>query len=116
MTSPNDRATRRQCKACPWRKDVDAARDIPGGYCARKHAGLRKTLGTPLDGQLRVMACHETPIGKEKPCVGWLANQLGPGHNLALRLATLQDRSLLNFELVGDQHEHFDDTLPKGVR
>jgi len=33
---------RRQCKACPWRKDVVPERDIPGGYCEVKHANLKE--------------------------------------------------------------------------
>ena len=58
------------------------------------------------------MACHETPPGEELPCVGWLANQLGLGNNLGLRMRALSDKSLFNFELDGDQHDRFEDTLP----
>ncbi len=63
-------------------------------------------------GGLRIMACHETPPGKELPCVGWLANQLGPGNNLALRLAVMTGRVDGNVQTVGEQHERFEDTLP----
>lgn len=107
---------RRQCAKCPWRVDVDP-HDIPNGYCETKHARLRNTLAKPgefrLGGTLRMMACHETMPGKELPCVGWLAHQLGPGNNIALRLAVYRDPKLGEFELVGEQHERFEDTLPE---
>lgn len=107
---------RKQCKACPWRTDVVPARDIPNGYSAEKHRALERTISdrslAGLCGPLRVMACHESPIGGEVVCVGWLANQLGPGNNIALRLAAASGR-MPDFELVGDQHECFEDTLPR---
>lgn len=106
---------RRQCAKCPWRVDVDP-HDIPNGYCETKHAGLAGTIATPGElrprAGLRMMACHETKPGKEQPCVGWLANQLGPGNNIALRIAAIADPSLGEFELSGDQHRRFEDTLP----
>lgn len=107
--------TRKQCKACPWRVDVVPDRDIPNGYDEQKHCKLTDTIS---DGRLdfassiRVMACHETPIGKEKPCVGWLANQLGPGNNISLRLLALAGKIDADFKLVGEQHARFEDTLP----
>jgi hypothetical protein len=115
---------RRQCKKCPWRVDVDP-HDIPNGYCPVRHANLKNTLADHTDPNsialalggkvLRMMACHETMLGKELPCVGWLAHQLGPGNNLALRVHTIHDRSLTDFELVGEQHERFENTLPRSV-
>ena len=80
------------------------------------HAGLSGTIAEPGTlnlGGLRVMACHETPIGREKPCVGWLMHQLGPGNNIGLRLATMTGRIDSNVRTVGPQHECFEDTLPK---
>jgi hypothetical protein len=106
--------SRRQCAKCPWRVDVDP-HDIPNGYCERKHAGLRDTIAEPGSlrvGGLRAMACHETKPGKELACVGWLANQLGHGNNIALRLAVIGKQIDGDFELVDEQHERFEDTLP----
>jgi hypothetical protein len=106
---------RKQCKKCPWRKDTDPY-DIPNGYCEKKHAALENTIAVPgaLNlGTLRLMACHETPPGKELPCVGWLMHQLGPGNNIGLRLAVSRGRVDANVELVGEQHERFEDTLPE---
>jgi hypothetical protein len=108
--------SRRQCAKCPWRKDVDP-NDIPNGYCATKHANLKNTIAHPdviNVGMLRMMACHESKPGKEVACVGWLANQLGPGNNIGLRIKAMRDRTLTDFELVGEQHETFEDTLPEG--
>ena len=105
---------RTQCKKCPWRVDVDP-HDIPNGYCETKHKNLA---GTISDGRLnladplRIMACHESAPSDEIPCVGWLSNQLGPGNNIALRIAVMRGRIDANFQLVGEQHEYFEDTLP----
>ncbi len=108
---------RRQCKKCPWRVGVDPY-DIPGGYCPDKHAALRNTIAAPGElrlGGLRLMACHETPPGAELPCVGWLLHQLGPGNNIALRLAVSAGRIDANVRMVGPQHPRFEDTLPGKV-
>lgn len=107
---------RKQCAKCPWRKDVDPS-TIPGDYCPTKHRALKSTIAKPSqyrrDSELRLMACHESGRGREIPCVGWIANQLGPGNNIALRLAAIAGRVETVFELVGDQHETFEQTLPK---
>jgi hypothetical protein len=109
-------ARRKQCKACPWKVSTNPDRDIPGGYCRQKHRNLRSTIAEPgalrVGSALRLMACHETTGGAELPCVGWLAHQLGPGNNIALRLAASRDKSLCAFELDGEQHARFEDTLP----
>lgn len=104
---------RKQCKACPWRVDVVPSRDIPNGYDKQKHCALRSTIGdgTLNVGAVRVMACHESLAGKEKECVGWLANQLGPGNNIGLRLLVSSGKMLAAFKLVGKQHSCFEDTL-----
>lgn len=103
----------KQCKKCPWRVDVDP-HDIPDGYCEDAHAALEGTIarGFNAGGTLRMMACHESPVGKERPCVGWLSNQLGPGNNIGLRLWAIKNLKDETLELVGEQHETFEDTLP----
>lgn len=110
----------KQCKACPWRKDVVPDRDIPGGYCAARHANLKDTVAVPgelrLSGVLRMMACHESMPGKEVPCVGWLVHQLGPGNNIALRIQAMRDERYRDLEVFGEQHETFEDTLPESER
>jgi hypothetical protein len=104
----------KQCAKCPWRKDVDP-RDIPGGYCETKHKNLAGTIAEPgtlnVGGPLVMMACHETPGGREQPCVGWLAHQLGPGNNIGLRLWASKNLKR-RLKLAGEQHECFEDTLP----
>jgi hypothetical protein len=106
---------RRQCKKCPWKKGVDPF-DIPDGYDAAKHAALADTIADPESlslGPIRMMTCHETVIGAELPCVGWLIHQLGPGNNIALRLRVATGQLDANVRTVGKQHETFADTLPK---
>jgi hypothetical protein len=105
---------RKQCAKCPWKVDTDPFQ-IPNGYCETRHANLSGTIakpGTFMPGALRLMACHETKPGKELPCIGYLANQLGEGNNLGLRLAVIGGKVDANFELDGEQHECFEDTLP----
>jgi hypothetical protein len=111
------RPPRRQCAKCPWKRGVDP-NDIPGGYSRDLHAALKSTIAEPggaasLLGGAKKMACHETGIGSELPCVGWLAHQVGPGNNLGLRLAVVTGRIDGNVETVGPQHARFEDTLPK---
>lgn len=112
----SEKPPRRQCAKCPWKVTTDP-HDIPNGYCEMKHAGLSSTVAKPaslagLGGPVRIMACHETPVGEELPCVGWLDNQLGVGNNLGLRLAVMHGRVDAHIEVVGDQHETLEDTLP----
>jgi len=111
----------RQCAKCPWRKDVDP-NDIPNGYCPTKHAALDKTIAqenasadevikSVTSGVLYIMACHET---HDAHCVGWLANQIGPGNNILLRIAMRDCENLGKLKTIGPQHPRFEDTLPKG--
>jgi hypothetical protein len=111
---------RKQCKKCPWKVDIDPY-EIPDGYCPTRHANLKSTIADPgslrgIGGGMQIMACHETGKGAELPCIGWLANQLGSGNNIALRLAVFSGRVNADFELDGEQHERFEDTLPSEER
>ena len=104
----------KQCAKCPWKKCVNP-HEIPNGYSVEKHKSLESTIADPNDpystlrGELRIMACHET---EEAHCVGWLNNQLGPGNNIGLRLQMRNCINIEKLEVVGDQHEKFEDTLP----
>lgn len=105
---------RRQCKHCPWKVSANP-RDIPNGYCESKHRALHNTIARDAEIRtttLRLMACHEAPVGREVPCVGWLHNQLGPGNNIGLRLAVSTGRVSADYKLDGEQHQQLKDTLP----
>jgi len=107
---------RRQCKACPWKTSTRPERDIPGGYDADKHRDLKRTVRSGLEsiaGPVRVMACHESAVGEELPCVGWLVNQIGPGNNIGLRLAIARGKIDAEVETVGPQHATLEKTLPR---
>jgi hypothetical protein len=111
---------KKQCATCPFKKGTNPF-DIPGGYSAEKHAALgESTIADPDDPyktvrRFRVMACHLTPIGDEKPCIGWLHNQ-NEASNLGLRLAIHEGLISLDYELDGPQHATFEDTLPEEMR
>ena len=101
-----------QCAKCPWIKAVNP-HDIPNGYCETKHRSLEGTIATPgelTSGPLRVMACHETD---KAHCIGWLANQAGPGNNIGLRLQLMTCENASAIRLRGEQHATFEDTLPQ---
>lgn len=104
---------RKQCAKCPWKTSTDP-HDIPNGYSEDKHHGLTCTIAKPGDfrGSGSMMACHEYPKGKEKPCVGWLVHQIGPGNNLGLRMRAMAGQVDMNVRTVGEQHACFEDTLP----
>ncbi|RWR30531.1 hypothetical protein D2T29_12735 [Sinirhodobacter populi] len=114
----------RQCAKCPWKVSTDP-HDIPNGYSATLHQSLAGTIAeNNPEGNLaaalgmaplKTMACHEHPPGQEVHCVGWLMNQLGPGNNIALRVLALSCENIAQVKLDGQQHQRFEDTLPKSV-
>lgn len=100
-----------QCEKCPWRVET-APYDIPNSYSVEKHRRLERTIATPgaIDFSPRAaMACHETDNAH---CVGWLAHQVGPGNNIALRLQMRTCENASKIRLRGEQHQTFTDTLP----
>lgn len=104
-----------QCAKCPWRKDVDP-HDIPNGYSEEKHCALESTIARPGDlsslfsGSQKVMACHES---HDAHCIGWLVNQIGSGNNIGLRIKMMSCENGRNLRLIGEQHETFEETLPR---
>jgi hypothetical protein len=116
-----DHKTQVQCKSCPWRVDCEPDKDIPN-YSLDLAKGLTKTIreGTDslmdyMSGRVPSMACHYSKPDEELPCAGWLYNQLGVGNNIAVRLGIMAGRYPVP-EVVGDQHERYEDTLPKRKR
>lgn len=109
----------KQCLNCPWRKDADLS-SIPR-YNPRHHSELENTMAEAsiwgqeilLNTVLNVMACHYSTEGDDRHCIGWLMNQVGPGNNIPLRLHMRSCRNVHEIELVGEQHECFEDTLPE---
>lgn len=106
----------RQCAKCPWKESSDP-HSIPNGYTEDLHRALSSTIAEPgvlpePNHEMRIFACHDSPIGEEAHCVGWLINQLGPGNNLPLRIKMLACENLDRVQLDGPQHERFEDTLP----
>lgn len=104
----------KQCKTCPWKVDADPF-DIPNGYSVELHENLACTIANPGDirSMGRAMACHYSEVGREDYCIGWLHNQLGPGNNIGLRIKMMGCENTKDIEVYGEQHERFEDTLPK---
>lgn len=104
---------KRQCVTCPWREG--ATTDAIPGYSRAQHEALRATIAKPGAlpqlGPVRVMACHYSREGDDRICVGWAANQLHEGNNLALRLLARKDTRFHGLETVGPQRAHFEDTF-----
>jgi len=111
------RRPRKQCAKCPWKVSTDP-HDIPNGYNVEKHRALKNTIARgPIESALskvvRIMACHESDVGREVPCVGWLWNQLREGNNVAVRFAVYQKRIDANIKVDGPQHACLEDTFPR---
>lgn len=110
---------RRQCKKCPWKKGTDP-REIPNVYSEAAHRALVRTIAEPGDfadlaRPLHLMACHESPVGAEVACVGWLVHQLNEGNHIALRLHVALGLVDANVRTVGPQHACLQDTFPAEV-
>ncbi len=97
----------KQCKTCPWKQSVVPSRDVPR-YNRAQHEKLAHDM--QQGGHQRIMACHKTNEGKERPCVGWLYNQLGPGNNIPLRLKVRGQKFTLDLD-TDDQHATFAESL-----
>lgn len=109
---------KKQCAKCPWKKSTNP-RGIPNGYCEIRHRNLAGTIARPGElnlGPIPMMACHESPVGEERVCVGWVVNQLGVGNNIGLRLRAVRTGEFDGMRTVGPQHERFEDTLPAAPR
>jgi len=99
-----------QCRKCPWRVET-TPRDIPNGYSEEKHRALKCTIAdesTGFFGNGHAMACHET---HDTHCIGWLANQVGSGNNIGLRIRMISCENAGAIKLRGEQHKAFEDTL-----
>lgn len=105
----------KQCAKCPWKVSTDP-NEIPDGYCEIKHANLKNTIAKEGEinlGAMNVMACHHSTGRDEMYCVGWLNHQLGIGNNIGLRIKMRNCENIRELKTVGEQHERFEDTLPK---
>lgn len=105
-----------QCAKCPWKVDTNPY-EIPDGYDVEKHKNLKCTIaqeGT-FGSAMRVMACHHSKDTEDNAehCVGWLHNQLGVGNNIGLRFTMMDCENIKELKIVGEQHERFEDTLPR---
>lgn len=104
-----------QCQKCPWIVGVNP-HDIPNEYSEEKHRNLEATICTEANlkdlekGEIKIMACHEK---HDTHCIGWLNNQIGIGNNIPMRMKMFFCDNADKIRLRGEQHQNFNDTLPK---
>ena len=107
-------SAQKQCASCPWKVGADTSQ-IPG-YKRELHKKLTRTIAEPGrlaacdTGSICLMACHYSEPGEERPCAGWLANQLGPGNNIPLRLRVMAGKTPVP-DVNGPQHPNLEATL-----
>jgi hypothetical protein len=110
-TSSKKPKTVHQCSTCPWKVGADL--NLIPNYRRELHEKLTCTIadGPRLPtGVLRCMSCHYSTERKNKPCAGWLYNQLGIGNNIGVRLAVMTERLSMP-KVSGEQYETFEETL-----
>lgn len=91
------------CATCPWRKSSTVGGyDIPG-FNICKMRGLRNTVGH--DDAIRpMMACHYSPEGDERVCIGYVARE--GWRNIAVRMQAITGK--LDIGAVMDAAEGLD--------
>ncbi|MFN9473959.1 DUF6283 family protein [Acidovorax sp.] len=86
------RVLQQPCPSCPWRMD-QSAEDIPG-FSLEMARDLAATCpnerGHGPNFGAAIFACHQSKVGGEMPCAGWLAT-VGHSHP-NVRLAVIQGR------------------------
>jgi hypothetical protein len=105
------------CLSCPWRRDATAD-DIPNFDMALAE-GLADTCPNHRnmgpDFGASIFACHQSKVGGEFACAGWLAT-VGHRHP-AVRLAILSGRldaaALETGQGWPDLHENYPEVLQK---
>lgn len=105
----------KQCKDCPWRKDV------PVGKFS--HARFKALRGSVEQGFSPMFACHASQESDKKACVGYVINQVyatenGP-ENFHLRMALARQKiDPERMMLTGPQYLSYDEMVeanyPKG--
>lgn len=79
------------CGSCPWRKSSPVGGAGIDGFSIELMRGLACTVGED-DWFRRIMACHYSPVGEERACVGYLAVE---GYsNLNVRMEVLRGLDL----------------------
>jgi hypothetical protein len=105
------------CKSCPWRKDARAS-DIPNFSMAMAES-LRDTSpnerGVGPDFGSNKMACHQSRVGEEFVCAGWLASvgHAHPGVRLSILAKTINPASLAPGADWPALHESYPEVLEK---
>lgn len=92
MSACNLNSLKKPCASCPWRRDA-AARDIPNfdmKLAERLAATCPDKRGMGPEFGASLFACHQSKVGGEFACAGWLAT-VGHRHP-AVRIAVATRR------------------------
>lgn len=100
-----------QCKTCPWRVEA-SLEDIPR-YSRAQLEDLEESCNQSGISSLssHAMMCHHAKSNEFRPCLGWLVYAIGPGQNFGARMIANNIKNLGDVQLLGEQHETFQDTL-----
>lgn len=105
------------CASCPWRLDKDA-RDIPN-FDLRLAEDLAATCpdarGMGPDYTAKLFACHQSKVGREIPCAGWLA-KVGMRHprvRMRLMRGEISPEALTPGEDWPELHNSYSEVLAK---
>lgn len=117
MSECSMKAAARPCPSCPWRVDQDVG-DIPNFSLALAES-LAGTCpderGIGPDFGASFFACHQSKLGSEIPCAGWLA-MVGHRHprvRMAVRRGSISPDALTPGENWPELHDSYPDVLAK---
>lgn len=85
---PPDAAVRTPCRSCPWR--VGSSADAIPGFSPQRAEDLRATCERSQGLGTAMFACHQSRVGEEIVCAGWLA--VHGRESIAVRIAVLEGR------------------------
>ncbi|MCW3587367.1 DUF6283 family protein [Burkholderia cenocepacia] len=117
MSTCTLKSAARPCPSCPWRVDQDAS-DIPNFDLSLAEAlaptspdarGMGPDFGAPM------FACHQSKMGGEIPCAGWLA-QVGhrhPGVRLSIRMGRIKPEAVQPGDDWPKLHSSYPEVLAK---
>lgn len=105
------------CASCPWRRDALAA-DIPNfdlSLAEKLSATCPDSRGMGPNFGASVFACHQSKIGEEFACAGWLATvgNRHPGVRLAVSMNRLDAAALKPGADWPALHENYEQVLEK---
>ncbi|WP_208450526.1 DUF6283 family protein [Burkholderia ambifaria] len=117
MTTCRMKIAARPCASCPWRVDQDGRNipnfDLPLAEALASTCPDARDMGPDFGAAM--FACHQSTIGGEIPCAGWLA-QVGyrhPGVRMAVLTGRICEDALTPGPGWPELHDNYSDVLDK---